>query len=564
MKFLCLLMTVGVLVCGGQSEAAEAKIADWPAYTLKLIRASRKMSAQQRVDLCKKEQGRAVEIAFEVDSVKTAYFLEYGGEFSEIRVACAVRRYRPCVFSILVPNKQETATAYRRAQTLSRGMRARVSGIVHYPSLHLDSVGIMTGPEFADGVIPKILASELELDEKVPMSGKILVRAAEAGMNTLGWTPCRGTETAALQAKIDALAAKGGGTLVVPKGIHPTGALSFKPGVNLHLEEGAVLLGSDDGADYPQCETHIEGETCVYYPAIVNADRCDGFTITGRGVIDGHGFATWETWWRRRKEEWQRTGDPEAFHNKDLMRPRNLIVSNSKNVRVSGVTFRNSKFWTAHFYKCENVVVSNCLLLAEITRDSKGNKLKGPCADGIDIDCCRDFIVRDCRFFVNDDAVCIKGGRGAWANDYVKCPGNGPCSNILIENCLWMGPSHSCLTLGSDCPEAHDVVMRNCRMEGPLHMLHLKMRIDTPQRYANIRVENMSGYCHDFLYVAPWIQYADLGGRTPEELKSYVTNVALRNCNVTCRIAYNIVENPNIFEMKGLQLENNKIYMTNW
>lgn len=39
-----------------------------------------------------------------------------------------------------------------------------------------------------------------------------------------------------LQERIDALAANGGGTLTLTAGVYRTGALFFKPGVNLHLE----------------------------------------------------------------------------------------------------------------------------------------------------------------------------------------------------------------------------------------------------------------------------------------------------------------------------------------
>ncbi|MBQ3672017.1 MAG: hypothetical protein II924_00490, partial [Kiritimatiellae bacterium] len=44
-----------------------------------------------------------------------------------------------------------------------------------------------------------------------------------------------------LQAQIDALAAQGGGTLTLGPGVYKTGAIFFKPGVNLHLEEGATI-----------------------------------------------------------------------------------------------------------------------------------------------------------------------------------------------------------------------------------------------------------------------------------------------------------------------------------
>ena len=87
-----------------------------------------------------------------------------------------------------------------------------------------------------------------------------------------------------LQERIDGLAANGGGTLVLTAGVYRTGALFFKPGVNLRLEKGAVIVGVDEADGYPMRETRIEGETCTYYPALVNADCCDGFTISGENV----------------------------------------------------------------------------------------------------------------------------------------------------------------------------------------------------------------------------------------------------------------------------------------
>ena len=122
--------------------------------------------------------------------------------------------------------------------------------------------------------------------------------------------PC---ETAALQGEIDRLAAAGGGTLTVGAGVHRTGALFFRPGVNLHLEKDAVLLGSDAAADYPIRETRLGGRTFDYYPAMLNADRCDGFRITGEGVVDGHGLPTWRAYWTAAGNE----GEFYAYSEKD-------------------------------------------------------------------------------------------------------------------------------------------------------------------------------------------------------------------------------------------------------
>ena len=96
-------------------------------------------------------------------------------------------------------------------------------------------------------------------------------------------------QTKQIQAVIDKAASEGGGVIVVPKGTFYSGSLFFKQGTHLHLQEGAVLKGSDRIRDFEIRETRIEGQTCKYFVALVNADGLDGFTITGKGTIDGNG-----------------------------------------------------------------------------------------------------------------------------------------------------------------------------------------------------------------------------------------------------------------------------------
>ena len=361
-----------------------------------------------------------------------------------------------------------------------------------------------------------------------------------------------------LQERIDCLAANGGGTLVLTAGVYRTGALFFKPGVNLRLEKGATIVGVDESDGYPMRETRIEGETCTYYPALVNADGCDGFTISGEGVIDGHGANTWEEFWTRLSEA-RKNGV--EFRNKDLMRPRVLYVSRSKNVDVSGVTFKNSKFWTTHFYDCEDVMVHDCAIIADVLEDSKGNELKGPSTDAIDIDKCRRFTVRNVDISVNDDGVVVKGGKGAWADDCVKFPGNGPSTDVLVENCTFRHPTHSALTLGSECPAATNVTMRNCIVDGCGDLLYLKMRTDTAQHYSNVRVENCRGRCAAMLHVQAWEQYHDSKGRSTDELKSFADGIVLRNNIIKAKRERDVIPNPSVYELSGLALEGNTVEM---
>ena len=301
-------------------------------------------------------------------------------------------------------------------------------------------------------------------------------------------------------------------------------------------------------------ETRIEGETCLYYPALVNADGCDGFTISGEGVIDGHGANTWEEFWTKLAEAKKRG---EEFRNKSPMRPRVLYVSRSKNVDVSGVTFKNSKFWTTHFYDCEDVVVHDCKIVAEILKDSKGKELKGPSTDAVDIDKCRRFTVRNVDVSVYDDGVVVKGGKGAWADDYSKFPGNGPSTDVLVENCTFRYPTHTALTLGSECPAATNVTMRGCTMDGCGNMVYLKMRTDTPQHYSNVLVENCRGKCKAFFHAKAWTQYHDNLVRPREEVKSYADGVTLRGNVIEAQRVKDMKMDDEVFELKNLRFENN-------
>ena len=53
-------------------------------------------------------------------------------------------------------------------------------------------------------------------------------------------------QTEQIQAVIDLASDNGGGVIVIPEGTYLSGALFFKPGTHLHLEEKAILKGSDE------------------------------------------------------------------------------------------------------------------------------------------------------------------------------------------------------------------------------------------------------------------------------------------------------------------------------
>ena len=336
-------------------------------------------------------------------------------------------------------------------------------------------------------------------------------------------------QTEQLQAVIDRAASEGGGVVVIPRGFVVSGSLFFKPGTHLFIEENGELRGSDRIRDFRLVKTRMEGQTLDYFAALVNADGCDGFTITGPGTINGNGQAYWEEFWIRRKFNKNCT-------NLEAMRPRNVYISNSKNVTVQDVRIINSPFWTNHLYKCENVRYLGCYIFAPTDNVTPVDPKRGaPSSDAIDLDVCRNVLVSGCYMSVCDDAVVLKGGKGTWAD---KDPDNGPCENIIVSDCVY-GKVHGCMTLGSESLHDKNVILRRCKVHDANRVIWLKMRPDTPQHYEYVTVSDLTGDCASFLVVRPWTQFFKPEQRDDMPL-SQCNNITLRNIRMDCKNFFDV------------------------
>lgn len=329
-------------------------------------------------------------------------------------------------------------------------------------------------------------------------------------------------QTAAIQNTIDEAYRNGGGVVVIPKGTFMSGALFFRANTHLHVSEGATLKGSDNINDYPKLPSRIEGQSIEYFTALVNAYGVNGFTITGKGTIDGNGLKYWEAFWQRRKE------NPNCT-NLEVSRPRLVFIWKCDNVQVQDVKLHNSGFWTSHYYQCNNVKILDLHIF------SPHEPVKAPSTDAIDIDVCTNMLIKGCYMAVNDDAIALKGGKGPWAD---KDFSNGGNENIIIEDCEF-GFCHAALTSGSEAIHNKNILMRNCTVNDAKRLLWLKMRPDTPQNYEYITVENIKGYAYSLIYVKPWTQFYDLKGRKDTPL-SYCDHITLRNIDLKCDVFYDM------------------------
>lgn len=344
-------------------------------------------------------------------------------------------------------------------------------------------------------------------------------------------------QTEKIQSVIDRAASDGGGVVIIPKGTYLSGALFFKPKTHLYMEEGAVLKGSDDISNFPIVDTRIEGQSLKYFAALINADGVDGFTISGKGTINGNGTRYWKSFWLRRKVIPKCT-------NMDELRPRLVYISHCNDVQLSGVSLINSPFWTTHLYRCNNVKLLNLHIFAPSA------PVKAPSSDGIDIDVCSNVLVKNCYLSVNDDAIALKGGKGPWAD---TDPNNGSNTNIIIEDCTY-GFCHSGLTCGSESIHNRNIIMRRCKISNATRLLWLKMRPDTPQRYEYILVEDITGDAKSFLLVKPWNQFADLKGRKDIPM-SYSDHVTMRNIDLECDIFFNVAKSDQ-YQLTNFTFEN--------
>ncbi|MAO44430.1 MULTISPECIES: rhamnogalacturonidase [Leeuwenhoekiella] len=351
-------------------------------------------------------------------------------------------------------------------------------------------------------------------------------------------------QTEKIQAVIDTAYAQGGGVIIVPEGTFLSGALFFKQGTHLYLEENGVLKGSDDISDFPVVVTRIEGETGKYFPALVNADGIDGFTISGQGTLDGNGLRYWKAFWLRR--EW----NPDCT-NKDEMRPRLVYISHCKNVQISDIKLKNSPFWTTHYYKSEYIKLLNL----HIT--SPKEPVKAPSTDAVDIDACQNMLIKNCYMAVNDDAVALKGGKGPHADED---PDNGENRNIIIEDNTY-GFCHSALTCGSESIHNYNIIFRRSTVDTAHRIFWLKMRPDTPQHYEYITIEDIKGSVRSMILIKPWTQFFNLKGEK-DMITSQANNITMRNIKLSCEMGFNI-ETSDQYELSNFSFENIKLKTSN-
>lgn len=97
--------------------------------------------------------------------------------------------------------------------------------------------------------------------------------------------------TEAFAKAIAHLSERGGGRVSVPQGVWYTGPIELLDNIELHLEDNAIILFSDNKDDYPVREITFEGLNTWRCQSPISAMHVKNVAITGNGIIDGNGDA---------------------------------------------------------------------------------------------------------------------------------------------------------------------------------------------------------------------------------------------------------------------------------
>lgn len=193
----------------------------------------------------------------------------------------------------------------------------------------------------------------------------------------------------AINALIASVSASGGGRVVVPPGVFLAGTIELRSDITLHLEDGAVLLGSPAIADY---STRVWGHHDDITPwHFILAEDLHHIAITGRGTIRGNGPSFWD---HPRQDEWS------FFIPRKLERPSPMIeLVRCRHVLVEGIRIEQSPGWTFHGHDCDHLRVEGITIR---------NTNFGPNVDGIDLTGCQDVVIHGCDIDTGDDAIALK------------------------------------------------------------------------------------------------------------------------------------------------------------
>ena len=209
----------------------------------------------------------------------------------------------------------------------------------------------------------------------------------------------------AINRAIAAAAKMGGGTVVVPPGVYLCGSIRLQSNIHFDIEAGATILGAPQSLNaYDLTEPWTnnpfqDGGHCYFHNSLIWGENLTNVFITGHGMINGAGLVRgdrlldvmcgYSKWNPTNYVPMQTNYPPCRLGNKAI------ALKLCRNVLIRDITIYHGGHFAILVTGCDDMTVDN------VTMDTD--------RDGIDIDCCRNTMVSNCRInSPNDDALCPK------------------------------------------------------------------------------------------------------------------------------------------------------------
>ncbi len=336
--------------------------------------------------------------------------------------------------------------------------------------------------------------------------------------------------TKAISKAIAAASKAGGGTVYFPAGKYLTGPIHLKSNITIFIDAGAELHFSDNFDNYlPMVPSRYEGVDVTSFSPLFYAYGAENISITGRGIIDGHGKKWWDFVEGYKKDQprskWQfqfdslnkniLLPDDPAQMKRGFLRPPFIQTMYCKNVLIEGICIRNSPFWTVNPEFCENVTVHAVTI----------NNPHSPNTDGINPESCKYVHISNCHISVGDDCITIKSGK--------DIPGRTkqmPAEDYTITNCTMLS-GHGGVVIGSEMSgDVRRITISNCIFDGTDKGIRIKTTRGRGGVVEDIRVSNIvMNNIKDIAFVMD-MQYSKtkeepLSERTPRFRNIHISNV---------------------------------------
>ena len=208
-------------------------------------------------------------------------------------------------------------------------------------------------------------------------------------------------DSPAINRAIDAAFQGGGGTVIVPAGTYLSGSIHLKCNIHLLIDAGATILGAPQSLNaYDETEpfpsgAYQDGGHCYFHNSLIWGENLTNVFITGHGMITGGGLER----------------DPKILDemcgithfgtpNKTNFPPvrignKAIALKLCRNVLIRDITIFHGGWFGILATGCDNLTIDN------VTIDTS--------RDGMDLDCCRNTMVSNCRVnSPNDDGICLK------------------------------------------------------------------------------------------------------------------------------------------------------------